>query len=125
DDVAANLFFRPAIGQGALDGLHVAFGSVGRFVIKLVAVFSQGDAGADRVADHIVFDDPAFAPMRADEADLLGGGRRPGRRGMTHGESADRDVVHAGLRRIEYSPAHVDLYELFIRVDIPKLSPER
>ena len=63
----------------------------------------------------VVLDDPALAPVRADQADLLGGRRRPGRGGVAQREAAHGDVVPARLVRIEHGPAHVDLDQLLVR----------
>ena len=95
DDVVADGLLVPAVCKRALDGLDVALGGIGRRVVPLVAVLAQRDARADRVADHVVLDDPALAPVRADQADLLGGGRRPGGGGVAQREAAHGDVVHA------------------------------
>ena len=111
--------------KAALDGLDVALGGIGRRVVPLVAVFSQRDARTDRVADHVVLDDPAFAPMRADQADLLGRGRRPGRGRVPQREAAHGDVVHARLFRIEHRPADVDLHQLLVGIDALELRPDR
>ena len=46
DDVVADVFLVPAVLQGAVDGLDVAFGGIGRGVVPLVAVFAQRDARA-------------------------------------------------------------------------------
>ena len=75
------------IFERALDHFVVVGGAVlARVVVPDVvagrAVLAEGDAGAFRVADHVVLDDPAFAPVGADEADLLGGGGGPLRRGV-------------------------------------------
>ena len=101
DDVVADVLPGPGdrMRMGALDGLDVALGGVGRGVVVLVAVFAEGDAGADGVADDVVLDDPALAPVGADQADLLGGRRRPGRGGVAQGEAAHGDVVAARLVR--------------------------
>ena len=125
DNVVADGILVPAVLQGALDGLHVAFGRIGRGVVVLVAVFAQGDARADRVADRVVLDDPAFAPVGADQADLLGGGRGPVRGGIREGEAADGDVVHARLLGIEDGAADVDLHRLLVGIDALELGPDR
>ena len=127
DDVVADGLLVPGdcVGVSPLDGLDVALGGIGRGVVPLVAVFAQGDAGADRVADDVVLDDPAFAPVRADQADLLGGGRRPGRGRVPQGEAAHGDVVHARLVRIEHRLAHVDLDQLLVGIDALELRPDR
>ncbi len=92
-DVVADVLPGPAVCQRALDRLDVALGGVRRGVVPLVAVLAERDAGADRVADRVVLDDPALAPVRADQADLLGGGRGPGGGRVPHGEAAHGDVV--------------------------------
>ena len=81
--------------RAPLDGPDIAFGGISRLVVPLVAVFAERDARTARVADHIVFDDPAFAPMGADQADLFGRGRSPGSGRMAHGEAAHGDIVDA------------------------------
>jgi hypothetical protein len=124
DDMVADVLLGSSRSQGALDGLDVALGGVGRGVVILVAVFAQGDAGADRVADHVVLDDPALAPMGADQADLLGRGRRPGGGGVAHREAAHGDVVDARLFRVEHGAADVDLDQLLVRVDARELRPD-
>ena len=92
-DVVADVVLGPAVFQGPLDGLDVAFGRVLRGVVPLVAVLAERDADASRIADVVVLDDPAFAPVRADQADLFGGGRGPGRGGVHHREAAHGEVI--------------------------------
>ena len=115
----------PAVLQGALDGLHIALGGIGGGVVPLVAVFAQRDARAARVADLIVLDDPALAPMRADQADLLGGGRRPGRGRVAQDEAAHGEVVDAGLFRVEDRATHIDLHQLLVGINALELRPDR
>ena len=119
DDVMADGLLVPAVLQGPVDGLDVALGAIRRRVVPLVAVFAERDARTNRVADHVVLDDPAFAPMSADQADLLGRGRGPGRGRMAHGEAAHGDVVDAGLFRIKHCPPDIDLHHLLVRVYVP------
>jgi len=127
DDVVADVFLGPGdrVGMGPLDGLDVAFGRIGRSIVKLVAVFPERNAGADRVADDVVLDDPAFAPVRADQADLLGCRRRPGRGCMAHREAAHGDEVPSRLVGIEHGPADVDFDQLLVRVRAGELRPDR
>ncbi len=117
--------FVPAVRECALDGLHIALGGVGRGVVPLVAVFPQCDPRTSRVADHVVLDDPAFAPVGADQTDLLGCGRRPGGGRVLHRKPAHGDVVDARLFRIEHRPAHIDLHQLLIGIDPLELRPDR
>ena len=124
-DVVADVLLRPAVFQGALDRLDVAFGRVLRGVVPLVAVLAERDADADRVADRVVLDDPALAPVGADQADLLGGGRRPGRGRVLHREAAHRDVIDPRLLGIEHRLAHVDLDVLPVGIDVLELRPDR
>ncbi len=124
-DVVADVVLGPAVFQGPLDGLDVAFGRVLRGVVPLVAVLSQRDADASRVADVVVLDDPAFAPVGADQADLFGGGRGPGRGGVHHREAAHGDVIDARLVGIEHGLADVDFDLSLIRIDVLELRPDR
>ena len=72
----------------------ITFGGF-RPVVPFVAVFAQRDAGAARVTDHVVLNDPALAPVRADQTHLLGRGRRPRRGRVLQGETAHGEVVDA------------------------------
>ena len=109
----------------ALDRLDIAFGGVGRGVVPRVAIFAQRDAGTDGVADHIVLDDPALAPVRADQADLFRGGRRPGCCRLTQNKAADGDEINAGLLWIKHRLAHVDFNQALVWVGSPELRPDR
>ena len=61
------------------------------------------------MADDIVFDDPAFAPMGADDPDLLRRWRSPRRRRLAQNEPAHRDVVDARLVWIKDRLPNIDL----------------
>ena len=111
--------------RARFDRLDVALGGVRRGVVPLVAVLAERDPHARRVADVVVLDDPALAPVRADQADLLGGGRRPGRGGVHHREAAHGDVVDARLVRVEHRPADVDLDLGLVGIDALELRPDR
>ena len=124
DNVMADRILIPTVLERALDGLDVALGRVGRRVVPPVAVFPQRDAGADRVADYVVLDDPALAPVGADQADLLRGGRSPRGRGVAHGETAHGDVVSPRLIRIEDRAPDIDFHLLFVGIDPRELRPE-
>ena len=125
DDVMADVLPGPAGRHGAFDGFDIALGGIGRRVIPRVAMLAQGDARADGVADHVVLDDPALAPMRADQPDLLRRRRRPGRGGIAQGEAANGDVVPARLVRVKNGAANIDLHLLLVRVNILELRPDR
>ena len=124
DDVAADLLLGPAAFQPAVDRADVAFGRLG-LVVPLVAVLAQRDARAARVADDVVLDHPALAPVRSDQADLLGGGRRPGGGRVAHRKTADRQVVRPRLLGIKHRLADVDLHQLRIGIDADELCPDR
>ena len=96
-NVTANRLPGPAELRSSFDGFDVALGGIRRSVVPLVAVFSQRYAAANRVADDIVFNDPALAPVRADNANLLGCRRRPRCCCLAKNESANGDVVDAVL----------------------------
>jgi hypothetical protein len=127
DHVVADVLAGPGdgMGMGAFDGFDVALGGVGRGVVVGIAVFAERDAGANRVADHVVLDDPALAPMRADQTNLLGGRRRPGRGGMAEREPAHGDEVPARLVGVKHGLAHVDLDLLLVGVHALELRPDR
>ena len=109
NQVGTNGFLGPSDLSGPLDGLYITFGGVLRGVIKLIAVFSQRNAGTGGMADGIVFDDPAFAPMGADEPDLLRRWRSPRRCRLAQNEPTYRDVVNAGLSWIKDCLPNIDL----------------
>jgi len=81
DDMVADVFPGPGdgMGVGCARCLDIAFRRVGRSVVIGMAVFPQRDAGADRVADHVVLDDPALLQCGADQANLFRRRRRPWR----------------------------------------------
>ena len=70
---------------------------------------ADGDRRALRVVDAVVLDDPALGPVRADQAGLVGGRRRPRGGGLGELEPADGDVVEVVLGRVEDRAADVDL----------------
>ena len=125
NDVVADVLLRPAVFQGALNRFDVAPGSVLRRIVKLVTVLAERDARADGVANVVVLDDPSLAPVGADQADLLGGGWRPGRGRVLHRKAAYGDVIDARFLRIEHCLADVDLHLGFVRIDILELRPDR
>src|ERR1019366_7192885 len=120
----ANVFLRPAVLCGAVNGLDITFGGVCRFVVPGVAVFPKRDSRTDGVADGIVLDNPAFAPMRADQTDLFGGGRRPRSGGLPQDEAADRNVVDPWLVRIKHCLTHIHLCTSLVGVEPPELCPK-
>ena len=111
--------------MGAFNRLHITFGTVGGSIVELIAMFPERDAGTNRVADYVALNDPTLAPMRADEADLLGGWRCPRRGGVAHRETTDGDEVAPRLVGVEHGLAHVNFDELFIRIHALKLRPDR
>src|ERR1039457_246113 len=85
-------------------------------IVAGLAVLAQADAHAFGVADDVVLDDPALAPVGADESDLLGGRGRPLGSGLAHVKTAHRNIVTARLVRVEATVAHVDLHQFPVRV---------
>src|ERR1051326_3504257 len=61
--------------------------------------------------------------MSADQADLPGGWRRPGRGGITHDEAANGEVVDPDLLRKEDSLAHIDFDLWVVGIDSFELRP--
>ena len=123
--MVADPLLRPPLLQRLLNRLYIALGGVGRGVVPLIADLAQRDARADRVADLIVFNDPALAPVRPDQANLPCCGWRPGRGRLTQNEAPHRDVVHAHRLRKEDALADMDLNHFAVGVDPGKLRPER
>ena len=115
-DVRADLFFAPADRERLehrfqlvlVARLSAPFGEV---VVARRLLFAQTDAAALGVVDDIVFDHPALAPVGADDAPLLGRGRRPGRCRLRHLKAADGDVVYPRPLGEEACLAHVELDE--------------
>src|SRR5664280_3818300 len=68
---------------------------VGPDIVAGLAILAQADARAFGVADDVVLDDPALAPVGADESDLLGGRGRPLGSGLAHVKTAHRNIVAA------------------------------
>src|ERR1017187_8915045 len=120
----ANVFLRPAFFRGAVNGLDITFGGVCRFVVPGVAVFPKRDSRTDGVADGIVLTNPAFAPMRADQTDLFGRGRRPRSGGLPQNEAADRNVVDPRLVRIKHCLTNTDPGTSLVGVEPPELCPK-
>ena len=75
--------------------------------------------------DHVVLDDPALGPVRADQARLVRGGRRPRAGGLRQLEAADGDEVEVVLGRVEDRAPHVDLDQLRVRVRALEVRPDR
>ncbi len=121
-DVRADALLCPALGLRLTDGVALRLRAVLEvlgaplvFVVRL-EIFAQRDAGALRVGNLAVLDDPALRPVRADHALLIGGRRGPGGGGLLHREPGKRDVIDALLVRIEAVAAHVDLHVLPVRI---------
>ena len=129
DDVAADGGAVPAVFQGPPNALGVCVGGAGRVgIVELVAVLAQRHARAARVADVVVLDDPALAPVGGDEADLPGRGRRPVGGRVAEHETPQRNVVDSDLFRREDRFADVDLHMgrfVVVRVDSGELRPNR
>src|ERR1035441_5767261 len=115
DDVVAygvgpDLFSRPAGFERTHNDFVVMRGAilpriVDPDIVAGLAVLAQADAHAFGVADDVVLDDPALAPVGADESDLLGGRGRPLGSGLAHVKTAHRNIVAARLVRVEATVA--------------------
>ena len=125
DDMVADGFLIPGLLEGAFDGLDVPLSRIGRLVVPLVTVLAQGDAGASRKTDDIVLDDPAPAPVGADQPDLLCRRRRPGRGRVAHDEPAHRQEVDPCLLRVKNRLASVNLHKLLVGVHAREARPDR
>ncbi len=124
DEVATDRLFGPTLLHGPLDGIVVGISRIfSRYIFRIV-VFPKSDPGADGIADRVVFDDPAFRPMRADQADLLGGGRRPGCCSMLEGKSAQGNVVQTRLFRVEDRLPRIDFSQFLVGIDPLELRPD-
>ena len=125
DKVMADVRFVPSVQQRAFDSFDIALSRVGRGVIECITVLSQRNAGTDRIADVVALDDPAFAPVRADQSDLFSRGRCPRRRSVAQNEASNRQVVDARFDRIENRLSNIDLHILHVRIDMLELRPDR
>ena len=94
--MAADRFLIPPIGQRALKRGGVALGRF-RPVIPFVAILAQRNARTGGMADDVALDDPTLAPVRADDANLFRGRRRPRRGGVAQGETAHGNVINRTL----------------------------
>ncbi len=63
--------------------------------------------------------------MRADQANLFGGGRRPRGGRVAQDEPAHGNVVDARFLRVEYRATHVDLHQLRVGIHPFELRPNR
>ncbi|OPZ98342.1 MAG: hypothetical protein BWY71_01297 [Planctomycetes bacterium ADurb.Bin412] len=124
DDMMADVVLRPAPFQSPLNRFDIALRRVRRGIVELVPMLAERDAGADRVSDVVVFDDPALAPVGADQADLLRRGRRPGGGGVPHRKAAYGEVIDAGFFRIEHGAANVHFHLSLVGIDILELRPQ-
>ena len=128
-DMRPDGVFAPSELKGFHHGFELA--RVTRFppglremIIARPFVFSEAYRGAFRIVDVVVFDDPAFAPVRTDQTGLVAGRRRERCRGVRQLEPGDRDVVLPALFRIEHAFPHVDLDQFGIRIRAVEIRPD-
>ncbi len=119
-----DILTRPSILQASLYCAVISIGRL-RFIVPFITVFAKCDTSTFRIADIVVLNDPALGPMRADQSDLLGCRRRPGRSGMHDCKTAHCNEVSPRLIRVEKRLPHVDFNIFFVGVDIFKLRPDR
>ena len=74
---------------------------------------------------HVVFDDPAIRPVRADHAPLLRGRRRPISSGLRHFKATHGDVVDMVAGREEACATNTDLHQFLIRIGTLEIRPDR
>ncbi len=86
------------------------------FVVACFLAGAQADARAFDVMDEVALDNPSGGPVRSDGANLMRGGRRPLRGGLTQFEPADRDVVHVMASGEETGPTHRDFHAFLIGI---------
>ena len=113
DDMSPNPSLCPRNGVSARipNGLLVIM-----IVDDIAAILAKRDARAGGVAHDVVLDDPAPAPVAADQADLLGGRRRRGRSRVAQDKPADGDEVDAVAAGIEHRPADIHLDFVLARI---------
>ena len=103
DDVRTDLLFGPAFPLRLQDAVALGLRAVFQLlekpfvVVVWLQIFAEGDAGAFGIGDFAVLDDPAFGPVRADHAFLIGGRRRPLGCGAADCKSGEGDVADAFL----------------------------
>jgi len=93
-------------------------------IMACFSVFAQSNPNAFRIAYHIVFNNPAPAPMRTNQANLLGCGRGPLCCGLAHVETANRNIISVRLVRIKTTFSNVDLYQFAVGVGIVEIRPD-
>ena len=123
DDVASYVVLVPAVVQCPEDHFLLALvanlGEYGRpLVLACALFFPKADAGAAGIADDVVLDHPSLAPVGTYQTFLQSGRRCPLGGGMLHDESADRDVVAAGILRPEAETAHI-----YLDIPVPGVFP--
>src|SRR4029453_9474898 len=94
-----------------------------RIVVAGGDLLADRDGRALRIVDDVVLDDPAFRPVRPDQAGLVGGRRRPGAGGLGEFKTANGDVVEVMLDRVEHGAPYVDLDELLVRIGALEVAP--
>lgn len=98
DNVGADGFFAPPDLPCAENSFHLVLVTglsvgEGAEIMSGGGFLSQADAAALCVVDDVVFNNPAFAPVDAQQSGLVGGGRRPGTCGLRHFKVSDRDII--------------------------------
>gem|GEM_PF-7016784 len=120
----------PACLQHVLHHVVVMYRTVDLAVLKpeVVArgpVLAQGNAHTFAVRYGIVFDDPAFAPVGADDPGLLCRGRGPLGSRLREAKALDGDEVDAGPLRIDTGGADIDLYGLLVGIDMAEITGDQ
>ena len=79
-------------------------------------LLANADAAAFRIMYHIVFNDPALAPVSTQKARLVSSRRCPGAGSLCHLKAAHGDIIHASFFRVEAALTHIDLGQLFVGI---------
>ena len=98
DDMRTDLLLAPADSQRTENRFHLVLVTglsvgEGAEIMSGGGFLSQADAAALCVVDDVIFNNPAFAPVDAQQSGLVGGGRRPGTCGLRHFKVSDRDII--------------------------------
>ncbi len=129
-DVAADVLLVPALVAGLQNAVSFGLGSVLVFglqpliIVVRLQIFAQGDAGAFRLVDLAVLNDPAFGPVGSDHAVLIGGWRCPLRGRFAHRKAGQGDVSDSLLLREKAVLANREFHLFLIGIDVVKIRIE-